>query len=539
MASAPFANASTPNSTPAEKVVGLAPANVSQAKTAGSAAAPAQTPTKAHHGLPNFGHGTPQIHHYQPFINPGQSPATMRGGGLAAGVETEDEFEPAAAQPTDRSPALSENFIYGYNGKFLCQNEPDSFKKTALQLLGYDFEATGPWSFLVDLYKPNKTEPTILSIQRNQTRYLTVFRESILPYLQGNPWRVFVRSGRDMRAHSAGMLEPCRKGMKDVVRLVGPDDETAYWKIPKDVKPNYGINQCQPGFLNAMKLLFNDDQFPPQGPINLRFRDPKKNSTVFDLGWGGTEATVEIWEAVCEAFLKLDPGAADSIDILVGTSQLEALGDREMGAYMVGSVGSAQASLTNHEHTYDRIAEVLSIWVVEPVAFRVWHDAHERDTGSTGEVIQLKPKKNAVEALKNFFEGWQSRTNCCWFRPEWSNFTLKSLDTDPPAKDVKWPGAPASQGLGTLKSILQPFVGGGEALQSFTLVEAQSEQDGRQFVVTEDTTDREWRLHIYDWLRTNKVFFKKNTNIRYGKPRFFSGHSIQGFSNLITFSCSS
>lgn len=474
-----------------------------------TATAPPPTSPVDNHGpghvRGHHGHGNPQVHRHEPFINQGKSPVSMRGGALPAYAEDGNDEE---------GEAEDEYYIYGYNGRFICQDDLDSFQKTALRLLGYDLKTSSPWGFCVDLYEPDAKIPTTIYLSSRQTMYSKVFRDEIQPFLSRDR-RVFVRAGMDT-VDSGGMLEPCRKGMKDVVRLVGDGDgdgSITYWKIPKDLKPNNGINQCQPGFFSAMKLLFSDDPLPPQGLVELRFGGA---SEAFNLGWGGMEATVELWNAVCEAFSKLDPAMADSIELFVGTKPAEPEGDFEMGAHLSGSKDLARASFTNPEHTYDEIEGMLKTWTRAPVAFRIWHNALERESGTEGEVIQLKPRKKAIEKLRKFFEGWQGQTNCCWFRPEWKKFTVGSLDLDPP-KEVHWPGAPAIQELGILKSILQSLLGANEALDSFTLLEAQSEQDGRRFVVTEDTTDQEWRMHIYDWLHTNNLFFQKNTNIAYGK----------------------
>ena len=460
---------------------------------------------------------TPENSHRQNLMTLEQSPVSLRGGALSVQIETEDEdTDMVEPEPTT---GASRNFIHGYNGKFKCANGADSFKKTALKLLGYDFDVNGPWAFSVDLYHPGKAEPSVITLQSTQKNYAAVFRTRILPFLQSDTWRVFVRSGRDLKTSSGGMLEPCRTSMKDVIRLIGPNDDegnTVYWKIPKDVTPKYGINQCQPGFFGAMKLLFSAYRSPPQGPVTLRFQDEKKNSTLFNLGRGGMEATAEVWEGVCEAFQSLDPEGPDNVDILVLHSEVESREDHEIGAHMTGSLATAHASFTNPERTYDEIEVVLNRLARLPVAFRIWHNAFEREKGSKGEVIQLQPKQKAVEALKEFFEGWNRKTECCWYRPEWMDFTVESLGSNSPVKAMDWPGAPACQELTTFKSILQPLLGAGEALESFTLTETQSLQGSRRYVITKNTSNQEWRMHIYDWLHSNKIYVKPNTNINYG-----------------------
>jgi hypothetical protein len=451
----------------------------------------------------------------------------MRGGAISAQIEDADESEdddwtePATPQLTNVSRTVLEevqsNFIYGYNGKFVCRNDPDSFQRTMLRLLGYDLGSNRPWDVLIDLYKPGSLEPTTVPLKSSGAHFHNVFHDRVLPYLHGDPWRVFVRSGRAAASHSKGVLQPSRLCLKYLVRLIGPNDEkdTVYWKIPNNMKPKYGINQCQPGFFGAMKLLLSNVPLSLQGPVTLRFRDSARNNRSFDLGWGSMEATVEFWNAICEAIPKLDRTRADRIDILVSTSPAEQTGDHDLRAHLVGSQISVQASFSSPERTYDEIGRTLTRLATPAVAFRIWRDSRERENGSQGEVIGLEPKGQAVDALKTVLEGWRGKTNCFWFRPEWKSLCFQSLDTNSTLKEVQWSGA--FQNLGGLRNTLQQLVGDKEAVESFTLVEARSKQEGRTFVVTGDTSDQEWRMHIYDWIHSNKIYFRKNTKIHYGK----------------------
>lgn len=502
---------------------------------------PRVNPTPVAHGLgaaplpippAGVGRGNPHPHRHGRYTNPGEFTVRMRGGGLPAQMEVGIE-EPVKSQPPENSQTLWEDvmhstLIYGYNGKLMTENSEKSFLKAALRLLEYNFTTRPEYKFLVNVYPNGPDNPLQPTLTINKLNIHQIFNTMIKPHLnlsKDPKARIFVRTEGSDPPRS--QIEPCRMSMKDIVRLSRSNGDTSYWKIPKDlanvpayVPPAYGINQCQPGFFKAMKILFDPE--PPRPLGSVWIKRPGEN---MNLGFGGMEVVVELWRSVYEQAKLLKEESTDTIDFHVDIFKDNQLAQGEIGSHLTGSRHEAKASIANPTLTYDEIENMSKSWLAKrkaPAAIRIWHSAEEREQNHGSKVIQLKPKETAIDSLKNYFEGWEGRTNCCWWRPEFDHFTVEALWTDPPVKEVQWAIKPHHQTLKSFRNEVNRLTTDPKDLESFILVDAQSESDHRRFVVTKNTTEEEWRMHIYDWLHSEKLFIRKSIEIPYGRPLFFS-----------------
>jgi hypothetical protein len=486
-------------------------------------------------------HGHHQSKRHARYINPGQFTVSMRGGGKAAKVDEEEEAEegdeegvlPAGGFQPLMEP-VHQKFLYGYHGKLrIIQNDEDLFVKTALRLLEYDFTAKSKpkWNFLVDFYPNGPKMDSKLGQEVNEFNIHLVFGllTSLLDQSRYPDSVIFVRTKSSPKPE--GQIEPCRQGMKDIVRLSMNDGSMSYWKIPKDIliektEPKYGINQCQPGFLKAMQFLFDPEGPRPLGSVYV---------DGIDLGFGGMEMTVELWCQVCEKAKSLKENTTETVDLQVDIGGAHRLSDDEIGSHLTGSHYDAKASIADPKLTYNEIKGMCKAWLKRngdiPEAAVVWPSAEERE-GTRGFqlMISLKDeeKENSINSLATYFQKWEGRTNCIWWRPEFKSFSLQALwDGALPQKhEVQWGGTNGSQRLASFKKELSKFSAGSEDVESFILVDTQSESHGRKFVVTKDTTEKEWRLHIYQWLHAPKVFIRKPDGICYAYGKYFCHVSV-------------
>lgn len=456
------------------------------------------------------------------YISSGHSSVSMRGGARAP--------EELVSGPDP--PLVNRKYIYGYHGKLLSWGLDDkaTFLITVKRLLEYDFNNNSACNFFVDLYPNGLGNPAETTITITDSNYDEKFSNFIKPVYEeplDEKAAIFVRAGDPPPGIT---LQPCRQGMKDVVRLHF-NHHTSYWKIPRDLfnpemfkegkdkKLPYGINQCQPGFVRAMKLLFDLESPRPRGLVRLKhLKENGETGRSWNLGFSGVEVTEEFWNAVCERALELDPGKDDAIEFAVEIDTRK-IAKGEIGSHLTGSNHEAIASISDANTTYGEIIAMSKGWLRErkvPGSIRIWHNAEERELGQDGKVIALKPKSAAVDTLKEYFQEWESRTYCCWWRPEHDVFNVETQKKK--QGEVQWDTKEGS--LTTLEDFRKSTATlstDGKALQSFILLEAQSEDDARRFLVNADTTESEWRVHIYDWLHNKNLFVEEYQPIHYSK----------------------
>lgn len=467
------------------------------------------------------GGGNQQPQRNESYINPGQFTVSMRGG--AGSPEGPD------AEPVPQPKHIK--YIYGYLGRILAENNNVSFLKTALRLLEYDFKNKPDYSFLVDIYPNGREHPADTTITITKSNYDETFPQFIKPNLDerdDEKRAIFVRT-----SSSAPPGTPIQPDEIDIIRLHFAGN-TSYWKITRDLfnsevfrkkmpakeTPDmgnevfYGINQCQPAFFRAMKLLFEPHSPRLHGPVSLR---AGKDS--WGLGFDGMEATEDLWQFVCEQ-AKLSKRNTPQIlqfSVIIGMNELS---QNLIGAHLTGSHHETHASIVNPRETYSQIEQMSEEYLREkrvPESIRIWHTAEEREQDVEFNVTKLKKNSTALESLGDYLEGWEGRTHCIWWRPEFGIFNIVSVENN---REVQWDTRGRRQGLRDFKKSTKSLSADGNGFESFVLLEAQSAHNARRFVVTKDTTEDEWRMHIYDWLHSRKLFIReigKIDAIPYGK----------------------
>jgi hypothetical protein len=215
--------------------------------------------------------------------------------------------------------------------------------------------------------------------------------------------------------------------------------------------------------------------------------------------------TEDLWKYVCERAGGLKPNTDDVLEFTV-TPDDSRLREGEIGSHLTGSHHQATASISDPQASYDEIIAMSETWLREnkiPESVRIWRTAEEREKGEGSKVINLMPKAAAIESIRKHFQGFENKTTCCWWRPEYGVFTVDSQEK---GKEVQWDTQNGRQSLRDFKNSTTELSSDGIGLDCLVLVEAQSAHNERRFIVTYDTSEEEWRLHIYDWLHSKTLF---------------------------------
>ena len=415
-------------------------------------------------------------------------------------------------------PARAANgYIYGYRGKLLAENTPESFLEAALVLTDqYPVnELKTTWSFDIDV--PVKTSQKKLVINLAQANWPNLFLSAVLPYLEANQqWKVFVRRGGKV----SDALEPSETA-RDIVRINVHKRGTAYWKVPsdQDTLANCGINQIQPDFVKAMRLLcYEEDR-----------RKEELHLHSFSLGLDGLECVENrFWELV-----KYDRnhGASLKYDLTfrpVVTSLPSPADSTHTTIQMAGSNSFSTVPSGNHLELAQEILSMSESYLSDrllPGSFRVWENGRSRKFNGDSAVIKHKPIEQACNGLKKFFKG-SSQSHTIWFRPEWETFYLHDIDAVQNA--TEW-DSHTDQSLQSFKRALGKLWSETGSYNSFCITEMPSLPGrGIRFIINKDTTEDDWRLYVYDWLHSNHLAVKKNMNVNYGKKIYH----ISYFDNL-------
>jgi len=150
-----------------------------------------------------------------------------------------------------------------------------------------------------------------------------------------------------------------------------------------------------------------------------------------------------------------------------------------------------------------------------PASFRIWADADARGRNGKSAVIKYEPVTQTEEGLKVFFGGAWPLSHTIWFRPEWETFLL--TDVDSAQTNTQW-DSPPDQSLRSFRKALSGIWNDPESYNSFCITEIQAAGDRDfRYIVTQDTTEDEWRLFVFDWLHGNRLAVKRNIKVDYSK----------------------
>jgi len=397
--------------------------------------------------------------------------------------------------------------IYGYLGKLEVENTRDSVLRAALLLTGqYPHDEKNPtWNFDLDI--PGGQSGKRIAFSMIPANWAFLYSKSVLPLFEkAEPWWVFVRRG----GMTSTPLEPVQP-MKNLVQISLEGHGTAYWKIPSDQKmlEDCGINQIQPGFVRAMRLLY------PEEPR------PKENIYV-----GGSCVGTGVWEcATNDLWGQVKKIAKDPTGILefkVDSRHSDPRGKdqernpnhtviRMAGSHYLASVGPGD---------WAKIIQVIDAMSNKlcgggrPASFRIWVNAQAREQNGRSSVINYVPTEGAIDGLKTFFGDWP-QSDTIWFRPEWNKFEI--VDIEVANRTTRW-DARADPSLKSFREALKNLWNDPASYTSFSLVELQSGNRGKsKYIVTQKTTEKEWRLYVYDWFHGSRLAVKRNIKTDYSR----------------------
>jgi hypothetical protein len=400
----------------------------------------------------------------------------------------------------------AKGIVYGYHGKLEAVNTEESFLRAALILTDqYPANAAeSNWTFDVDIPTRNSVQrQTITMIPRNWANF---FSKAILPFLAADqPWQVFVQNVGSVPT----VLEP-PETETDIIQLNLEGRGTAYWKIPSNhaALENYGINQIQPGFVHAMRILC------PEEP---RSRD-KLLVHSFDMGVDGLECVEHKFLDFVRDDLE-NHETSLKYGITFWPVKASKKGTNNTRIRMVGNNFTSVVAYGDWTALAKGILSTSKSCLVDmklPSSFRIWQSGPGRERKEQSTVIKYSPIEKTSKGLKAYFSGGpQSHT--IWFRPEWETFEL--YDIESPDTSTQWDSR-TDQSLESFKKALGGLWKESDSFKSFCITEVPS-MNGRniRFIITEDTTDKEWRLYVFDWLHSKRLAVKRNMKAEYGKKK--------------------
>lgn len=441
----------------------------------------------------------------------GKQAATANNMKTTNGTNPVKPVDVGSKKPTNPAGTAdrAKGTVYGYCGKLEdVQNTPESLLRAALLLTGqYPASRTKPtWTFDVDV--PTQGSGQKFSVFIAPANWQSVLSKFILPQLKaGQPWDVFVRRGGKVSTE----LEPS-SSTRDIIRITREGRGTAYWRVPsnKTTLLNCGINQIQPDFVRAMRLLCHEE---PRSKHNL-FIDN------YSLGADGLECVdSKFWGLVKDDLSKKMVSPEYSIQFRSKKASPE-----DAALTNIRMVGNNYVSTVSSGNYMELAEEIKNISVSclndseLPGSFRIWENAQAREKNGHSAVIKYGSTEEMSETLKTCYKSWpQSHT--LWFRPEWELFYLQ--DTDEPSRIRPWDSC-KDQSLQSFKQVLKTFWSGFMAHQSFCITEVAS-VDGRdiRFIVNRHTTEEDWRLYVFDWLHTKRLSVKGDVRVDYSEE-FYS-----------------
>jgi hypothetical protein len=383
-----------------------------------------------------------------------------------------------------------DHMIYGYSGRLIHRFggkndilDKSRFQKIALRLAGYHDDQVD-WDFCVDIPayagKPARTEEVKAS------SYDAVYGELIEPYLTSeSSWKLFVRRRSLDRELSDGELK-LSAAEHNIVQLHRKNVGTAYFKVPQSIsndQVSYGINQIQKVFFPALRLLFRER--------------PLCRITIdgISLGYGGFEITKPLWEHIRGDWKE------DKRVFEVG----EGSEHSEMG--YVRLIGSPDM-MEYESKEFKRIESEIRNRI-EPIApgYRIWESPESREREGRSIHIDLEGTQRAVvHDLENFFDK-PGFVSIAPFRPEWKTFEIEETVRSGTPRSKGWKPRHGEGTLEGFRDILRQLIED-SSIDHFKVIlqEARNpSNDGRMFSIDGSTTEDEWRVNVFDWLRTSKL----------------------------------
>jgi hypothetical protein len=431
----------------------------------------------------------------------------------------------ASALHIDAPDLLNEDeyigYVYGYLGKLIANADGESFLRAALLLTGqYPPDKDHPtWQFTIDFPTLNRPKQSVNFTYRN---WGPLFASKVLPELSRfRGWRFFVRLGGE----PTDELEP-PLSLTNIVRINMLDRGTAYWKIPDPGKvDDLSINQFQPGFHSALRLLYPDT---PPAKIVFDLYDDEQN--IFHLGIAGLEM---VGHGLFPAFRRRVKTAQESVSYIVNSRPLRTEGkDAEAGpndtiVRLSGSMNYGSATPDDWfklAHVFNALSSWQGRSIHRPLGFKVWLDSEARWDDTSSVIIPfdsnfqndqpMVTESDTVDALQAFFECEWPESNILWHRPEFDHFIIQE-GKGQNAKKITWSLSDYDPTLVSFRGALQELWPAGDNRHTSFLVTELKSSRPFTYAITEDTTEEQWRLFVLDWLEGNQLVIKGGAGVEY------------------------
>ncbi|KAL2061168.1 hypothetical protein VTL71DRAFT_7441 [Oculimacula yallundae] len=448
---------------------------------------------------------------------PAKTPAvTFAQGSHAAQPKKTESVRPSGPPVLSTGPS----YIYGYGGRIKVDKTVASFQAGALALLG--LVKVGGWTFTVDLHHTTPPTSIALSAGTIAARFPKIKN---VPGHPAHPWPVFVR--KSSKVSTKDLTPPAN--LNNYVTLNGPI-VASYWKLPTSLKDKYGMNQIQDSFFSAMLVHY------PLGTLR-----PAQNVQITtDLGYGGMEITEEFWEDI----VREAESSSAHVVVKTGIPQASTEIGEEMGIRIAGShkyrtfkrgdfeeLAQGIRELSQSE-VFDRATNLTS---TRPLRFTAWLSAEERENGvshytdhrafyyNDDEGMPNQNGRGLVDALRHWFafdhDHGKKRTNCIWFRPSWSKFTVvDNSPTDHGGMQIEranqtW-AAMFDATLESFRTTLGLLWDDND--REFTdNFEIHIPQGNQRFVINNQTTEDQWRKHVFDCFHDDTLIVQKSDGVNY------------------------
>jgi hypothetical protein len=439
------------------------------------------------------------------YLPPSGQQGTSQG---QEGTSQAQKTSPSKKNPT-AAANTKQGYIHGYAGIIHAENTAASFQKAGLRLLGLD-PAT-PWSYYICIGRSARSYSS-QTIKVQSRNFSETFLRQIRPLIpRTGDWQIFV-SARNLNSLPKPM-EPSGEE-RNVVRICH-ENNTTYWKIPKNTKTDYGINQLQDDFFRAMSVLF--PMTDPRPPWNVHIGPAP---FFVDIGFGGMEVTHQLWNRVVGDLEDLTYGGLAYTVKLVNQGQVSGLENSSqlIGIRMPGQPQYASAQPSDYAKIQGEITKLAFLLKgrIHPAQFKLWKTARDRETNAESMVIPYDPPQESMRLIKFFLKD-NPETNCLWFRPEWPLIQIKDVTNgDGIGSNTEDWQADVEKGYDHFKSAL------GRALKEPNLnnvkdIEIMDSESQLRFIFSNDTPEPQWRKHIYDWFPGEQITVRRSQNIVYGK----------------------
>ena len=422
----------------------------------------------------------------------------------------------------DTTPPEVKGFIYSYSAKRRALNTFDSFSRATYRLLrkARPEDRANDFKFFIDIHG----QGVINTIQVTRDTFIEVFRIKVLPLIPlTGTWPFFVR----LDETPSVTLEPLNT-MTDIIKLHYSDRVglavTAYWKIPRNLlsapQRDYGHNQYQNGFHRAMEIIFPPDEIRPRGRVHIEDKC---------LGPGGMDFAHRMLEIIRSSMI----GCTETQEFTVKVFTLSEGGDYDDMSDTIRLVGTQHLAgyrRPDYGRAYDEILDLTRAFTARnnpPVAaFRIWASQELRECNGPSVTVAYKPKAAAVEALRTFITTQRVDTQCVAFRPEYVKFTITNSDVDPGLGSVDWDAGANNNSFASFKARVDELF---RTVQKDTnapdMFYVTSLMGSLKHVVTNQTTEEEWRRDVFDWLHSKTIHVRRASGLEYGDQslNFFLG----------------